>query len=486
MATSVFDLVSGATYDIKVTYSDPNGQGSGTKTAQFSALAEFVMPAGTTIKTVAPSGGDYTSIDVAVDAAQPGWEIRVSPGTYTTVTLANKAGTSSAPIIVKAADPSNKPVITGTRAPGGSGFVITNSSYVYVDGFEVKDGGGCGQDGSGFHLVKSNHVVLQNNYVHDNGEEDIWLGDYSNTFTSTDGHNLIQNNTITNTRCSGGTGIALFLNPGSQNVIRGNTISGFYDNLKICSGDGAGSSPTATLTETTPHVLDLTGGAYDNHDTEVYDNTIGNAVDDFIEMDGVCVNARVYHNIFQGTGSHNALSIAPAMPGPYFVIRNTIDGSWSEGFVKMNTGAGSATIPARNVFFYHNTFIRETAGNGINMWYDVPGDHFVPVKNIVFKNNIFWNKAGGRLTSVDIAQWPTNQPTFDYNLWHTTSTSGIFEWWDGVRHVYDTFAQFQAGSGQEAHGIYGTGNAAIDAAVSIPGINDSFNGTAPDIGATEF
>ena len=66
---------------------------------------------------------------------------------------------------------------------------------------------------------------------------------------------------------------------------------------------------------------------------------------------------------------------------------------------------------------------------------------------------------------------------------------------------YTTLAAFTAATGQEPHGLNlepGFANAAagdytlaaasklIDAGVVIPGINDDYNGAAPDIGAYEF
>ena len=90
------------------------------------------------------------------------------------------------------------------------------------------------------------------------------------------------------------------------------------------------------------------------------------------------------------------------------------------------------------------------------------------------------------------------QPSFDGNVWWTTDTASVFSWWNGSgTYYYDTFAAFQAGTSQEAHGAFGKpgtgddsvptkGALVVDRAIPIPGINDHFAGAAPDVGAYEL
>ena len=187
----------------------------------------------------------------------------------------------------------------------------------------------------------------------------------------------------------------------------------------------------------------------------------------------------------------------------YFFVRNVIQGN-GEASIKFNTAAGpisSITVPAiRNLFFYHNTIARTNTGTVINLWYAVANDHNVPIKNVVFRNNVIWAMQGGKMTDANTAG--VEQPSFDYNLWYTQTTgSTIFEWWDGNQTLgAQTFDEFRQISAQETNGVFGDpgldsnlapmpgpgASLAVDNGVPIPGINDGFSGTAPDLGAFEL
>ena len=89
--------------------------------------------------------------------------------------------------------------------------------------------------------------------------------------------------------------------------------------------------------------------------------------------------------------------------------------------------------------------------------------------------------------------------SLDYDDLYTTA-SGDFAWWEDWSHSYTTFAAFQGALGQEPRGLSApaqlvnpaagdfrplASSPLIDRGVQISGINDVFNGSAPDIGAYE-
>ena len=257
-----------------------------------------------------------------------------------------------------------------------------------------------------------------------------------------------------NTACPGQTyyGIKQDNNPGGGTVIRKNRIRGHDDNTSPCGDEDSGRE----LAEGSP-VLALVGaGPWTNHDLEIYDNTFEDARDDGMELDGICVNARVYRNTIHN--AQNPFSAAPVMPGPYFFVRNVASGTWGDAGFKMNT-AGNSAVPSRHVFVYQNTFVRATQGSLVHLWYAVEGDHNVPIHDFVFRNKIFSTPMGGPCT--------------------------------------DAYIAFQAATAQEAHGAFGEpgiaadfvpmkGALVVDRAVAIPGINDHFIGAGPDVGAYEL
>jgi len=96
---------------------------------------------------------------------------------------------------------------------------------------------------------------------------------------------------------------------------------------------------------------------------------------------------------------------------------------------------------------------------------------------------------------------PDQPLDLDYDDLYTT-LSGELVWWAGLsdRHL-NTLAEFQAATGQEPHGLNvvpgfadaGNGDYTlspdsdlIDAGIVLPGINDDYTGSAPDIGALEY
>ncbi len=109
-----------------------------------------------------------------IEAAEPGDEVVVAPGTYSFRLYLEGAGTEAEPIVIRAADPANRPVwdLTGDVIedwPGSYGggdngraiWQVTGSWYV-IEGIEFRGGtdGGTG-DGGGLRMKFSDHLTLR-------------------------------------------------------------------------------------------------------------------------------------------------------------------------------------------------------------------------------------------------------------------------------------------------------------------------------------
>ncbi len=515
-ATSLFGLAPGADYSVRVTLNDPDGvSGSATTTTTLHTRAEPSLPAPVRVRWVGPSGHDqdssggskdnpYLTPGYALAHAQPGDEIRVLAGTYGPINSEGLHATEAAPVVLRADDPGARPVIDGGAS--GNALYVNDASWLVIDGFEIRNGGGH-DDGHGVYLRASSHVAVRHCFIHDNGHDNILIskGSQFSGGTNAGGFHLIEDSEIadtnkgtcdpnsgSNTACSEQTyyGIKQDNNPGGGTVIRRNHVHGHADNTSPCGDEASGRD-----LGTDQAVLALTGngGSWTNHDLEIYDNTFEDAKDDGIELDGICVNARVFRNTIKS--AQNGFSAAPVEPGPYFIVRNVVTGTIGEAVLKINT-AGNSAVPSRNVFVYHNDFVRSTAGTLFNAWFAVEGDHNVPIANVVFRNNVFSTPLGGPcISSYNHGQ---EQPSFDGDLWYTTDTSKLFSWWNGSSNdSYDSFAAWQAGAKVEPHGAFGdpmldgsfhptAGSPAVDHAVPLAGINDAFSGSGPDVGAFEL
>lgn len=147
-------------------------------------------PSTQAVKIVCPPGGsgcDYTDLQAAINAAQPGWTLLVKNGTYYTPTstnpigragirVENKDGTASEPISL-VAFPGHHPVIetladTVTVTNGVATYranetcLVLLSDHWIVDGFELRR---C----TGGITVGGRHVTIRNSVIHDNAYQGI-------------------------------------------------------------------------------------------------------------------------------------------------------------------------------------------------------------------------------------------------------------------------------------------------------------------------
>jgi hypothetical protein len=239
---------------------------------------------------------------------------------------------------------------------------------------------------------------------------------------------------------------------------------------------------------------------------DIYNNDIHLSNDDFIEADGGVHNIRVFQN--RGVNSaHNGYSAQPVFGGPVYFYRNLLYHVPTGGAFKFNAA------PA-GILIYHNTLISEQTAHE-------------PYSNAHFRNNLF---LGRDAPDRGIMTWAnaTSSYSSDYNGFRPNrGVRAQYSWLapepgktthgaqNSDRQRFATLAEFRAATGQEVHGIevdydiferlappdparrhhvyhsmdlnfrLKPDSKAVDAGVVLPTINDSFTGTAPDLGAIE-
>jgi parallel beta-helix repeat protein len=267
------------------------------------------------------------------------------------------------------------------------------------------------------------------------------------------------------------TGGVRFYDPatGRGNIIRRNTFHDYFD--------GFGACPASTAGET--------------NETDVYENLVYNAGDDGMETDGECSNVRIWGNTF-----HDVLvgiSLAPVYTGPVYAIRNLIyrTGAGNSDYSGYPFKFNSGYAESGPMYLFHNTADAVLPGNN-GFYIKTPGTW-----EMIYARNNIW--AG---TEYALNNYNETQPIdFDYDNLYTTNPDEFVYWGSGAdRHMRD-LPTFQALTGQELHGFnVESGFAAaaagdyhleaasplIDRGLAIPGINDGYRGSAPDIGAFEF
>ena len=124
--------------------------------------------AAATTFVVAESGGDFTAIQAALDAAMAGdtVHVREKATPYFEKLVFPRSGAAGAWITLDAW-PGDQPVLDGTGVAGDHLILIESRSWVRIVGLELRNNLGL-NDGSGIRVVGSgSHVELRHNRIHD-------------------------------------------------------------------------------------------------------------------------------------------------------------------------------------------------------------------------------------------------------------------------------------------------------------------------------
>lgn len=148
---------------------------------------------------VAPSGGDFAKIQLALDAAQPGDLILVKdkPGGYLEKIRFPRSGNASAGSIVLRAHPGHSPILDGTNVTGANMVLIEDKSHVTLQGFEIRNNRNV-NDGSGVRIIGAgSHIEILDNRIHDiRGKDAMGITVYGTSVVASISHLLIRGNTI--------------------------------------------------------------------------------------------------------------------------------------------------------------------------------------------------------------------------------------------------------------------------------------------------
>lgn len=240
---------------------------------------------------------------------------------------------------------------------------------------------------------------------------------------------------------------------------------------------------------------------------DIYNNDMHLMADDFIEADGGVHNIRIMRN--RGVNAAQCgLSAQPVFGGPAYFIRNVIY------HVPVGVVLKFMAKPA-GLYVLHNTFIAEN-GNGQIF------------SNSHFSNNLFMG-TGAEGRPVAVFPFATSYSTSDYNGYCPNPGENSYRWVspangtladysitiqkDGksfkslkdfsktsgldinsIELGYDIFENLRAPDPAKPGLIYHAADfsfrlklksLAVDTGVRIPGVNDSYSGKAPDLGAVE-
>jgi hypothetical protein len=344
-------------------------------------------------------------------------------------------------------------------------FYLNGADYIILRGFDLRFYGW-----QGILLMNdAENNIIEGSIIH-NTNHGINIGGLNSK------DNLIQRNEIYDTSIynwpwsmvknhnGGRCGIVLRAGPG--NVMRENIIHGLFNGIA-------------------PYVWPIDTDDRYNPEMDIYKNSIYEIGDDAFEPDGAGRNMRFWENDLKNI--YVAVSVAPVTVGPAYIIRNTFYNFAGASF-KFET---SVQAPVGPVYAYHNTVVTKEPSYRSALGFP----NSAPGVNMISRNNIFRSKS---YVITDYGKVVNLDTDLDYDNLDTTHSSYFVKW----KNIdYATLSEFQVATSQEPSGFsveskfvdisqgdfrLMSDSPLINSGVILPGINDNFEGSAPDIGAYEY
>ncbi len=250
---------------------------------------------------------------------------------------------------------------------------------------------------------------------------------------------------------------------------------------------------------------------YSGMDVDSYNNRIINLNDDAFEPEQQVINWRIWNNRIENTAV--GLSTGPVRFGPIYFFRNSLWRLGGHGNVADQTGStpisgqgfkysGSDTITKARIYVINNTFWTnsssavsggsQAAGGGSNQ------------ENFYLRNNLFRMTRYGFDAPGTAGKWDE-----DYNFFATTDPTRGMNYGSANKATVTIYRTATGGGAhtnlptmdptQDFHSLpdawltnptagdltLKAGTPAIDAGVVVPNITETYNGSAPDLGAIE-
>ncbi len=466
-AGSIFLLVPDTDYQMRLTLSDPDG-GEATHTLAMRTRAEPVAPQGPVYHVVPGNGGGtgtaedpYRGIEAADRRAKPGDTFVLEPGVYEGPIVLRSSGQPGVPIIWRGATGGSSIIDAqaGRSEPPERALAIIGMHDLWFENLTIRNAD---------HAIVAHEtarVVLRRCFLH---HVNYGLTATKNSSDAVMDYFITDNVMVgpsTWPRTKGIENARGIQITGAGHVVAYNRISGF--------GDAIDTMPSPRC-----------------EGIDIHNNDVSELTDDGIEMDYSFRNTRCFHNRI--TNAHQGISLQPVYGGPVYVFRNAMYNIVISTFKLHNSPSGG--------LLYHNTAVK--SGVPWVLWTPAP------MSNIISRNNLYIGTEGDYAMQVET---PNVNCDFDYDGFGGGPFKHFLKWnktryttLEATRQDAPIYrhAVFVDAASVFARGVQAPENsetqfphdvdlrlspdsAAVNAGQVIPGINDEFSGTAPDLGAYE-
>ncbi|MEW6271435.1 MAG: right-handed parallel beta-helix repeat-containing protein, partial [Thermodesulfobacteriota bacterium] len=423
-----------------------------------SRVPRFVAPllillaaraAGAAVLTVAESGGDFTTIQAALDAAQAGDTVlvREKATPYFEKIVFPRSGSAGAGFISLEAYPGETPVLDGTGVPGADMVLIEDRSWVRIQGFEIRNNLNV-NDGSGVRVLGAgSHVEIRDNRIHDvRGKHALGITVYG-TEAAPIGDLVIDGNEIHD--CEPASSEALALNGNVDGFAVTNNVVRDVNNIGIVFIGGE------TDIQPDPTKVARNGVCRGNR-VERARSSYGGGFAGGIYVDGgrdivIENNAVTESDLGIEIGAENPGRVASGI-----VVRsNVVHHNDKAGIVFGGYAAGVGRVRDSEIR-NNTTFENDTLGEGYGeLWIQYAEDNVV-------RNNVFVSTSANLL----LASYGGNAGNvLEHNVWWAPGgeAAALFVW-NGDQHA--GFAAYRAATGQDASSTF------ADPLLVAPGAGD--------------
>ncbi len=464
-AGSVLDVEPATAWELQLRLEDPDG-GKAERVLRARTIAEpsFTPDPALTFRVVPGDGGGrgsaadpFRGLDAAQKAAKPGACFLLAPGVYAGAFEVRAGGEPGRPVVWRG-DGTGEAVIDGARAKR---VVVASGLHdVWFERLTIRNGDyGIAANGSARLVVRRCRILAC----------DYGLVSQVNKDGTVRGHFLADNvieGPSTWPRSKGIENARGIQITGEGHVVCHTRVRGFADAI-----DTFPSPVCAAI--------------------DIHHNDLETLTDDGIEMDYSERNTRCFRNRL--TNVYQGISLQPVFGGPVYVFRNVMANVVAEPFKLHNSPSGG--------LLFHNTVVKRGMPSQLGT--------SERVRNCVTRNNLFVGTGGPYAFECGALMEGCD---FDYDGFAGREPFRMFLKWNGAR--YGTLAEVRAKAPVYRHAVQadaGTlfavavpmpadeaapweppdfrlraGSPVIDAGAPLPGINDGFAGSAPDLGALEI
>ena len=383
---------------------------------------------------VAPSGGDFSSIQAALNTANAGDTVSVRAGTYNEKLAFPRGGSNNLWLTLRAW-PGEQPIVSGLNRTGQNMILLNEKSWIRIQGLDLRNNTNV-TDGSGIRLLGAcRNIELIGNTIHAmRGQNAMGITVYG-TNSAPASNIVIRANHLYD--CDAAPSEALTLNGNITDFELSSNLVHDINNIGI---DFIGGE-----TDISPYGVARRGVCRGNH---VYRarSIYGGGYAAGIYVDGgrdIVIERNIVHECDVGMeiGAENS-----GYEASNVVVRsNLIYNNDKAGLAFGGYAAGVGRT--RYCQFLNNTCFRNDTlqdGNG-ELWIQYASN------NIVENNIFFCGPQNLLLASAGTGTASGN--TMNYNLWFSDAGSGsaVFQW-RGTE--YTGFAAYRAGSGQDAQSVF--------------------------------